>query len=1342
MEQRVKRNIQQFNGERYSTWKFRIKSLLEELQVSCVIDSSPPENPDAEWTKKNLIAKSTIVEFLSDGYLNFAQDATTAKSIIDNLDTIYERRSLATQLALRKQLLNLKLQPDVSLFQHFTNFDTLITELISAGAKLDEMDKISHLLLTLPSTYDGVITALETLGEAQLNVAFVKTRLLDYEVKMKNETTTALKILHTSAGTSSNYISNYKRKKPNNYYRGTKKQVQPRSSSNYKMSKMYCDHCGRRNHFKKDCRFLKKTETNGSGSSSNQHAANTIMAEHNEKDSFAFMFSPCKLPDSNHNQNEIIFLLDSGATDHIVNTRDIFSQYTELPSPLKINVAKDGVSIQAYGRGKIDITTNLGIQGTIEEVLYSPEVPYNLLSVNRIQQAGMVIVFDSVGVHIFKENKCIMRGNIYNNLYKMSFKINLQKALNLNNDSNLYELWHKRLGHLNKQKFTYLKKKIVDDYSIIDKIIVPTTELCEPCILGKQSRLPFAKSKPKHNNNRPLFIVHTDVCGPIKPSTVDDKNYFVNFIDDYTHYTVTYLMYAKSEVLKCFQDYVNKSENLFTCKLVSLYCDNGREYLSNEFKDYCVSKGITYHLTVAYTPQQNGVAERMNRTLTEMARTMVASAKLNKHFWGEAILTATYLINRLPTKALIDKTPYEMWHGTKPKINHLRVFGSTAYVHNKTRKTKFDDKSFKSILVGYELNGYKLFNIENSQFFVARDVLFDESNYGQSRPTCSSNEIPAKINKPNNELVELIGNDEIPAKINKPNKELVELIGNQHNDQLNEFSDIDYGCLRRSDRIRNLPSKNYKLMNDPDYNLPILSLCSEQTLPLPISFNDIFNRSDTNKWLAAIQSEIDSLRSNQTWCLVDKPIGVNIVSCRWIFTIKSNELGEPVRYKARLVARGFSQQYLHDYEETFAPVARITTFRLILAFANQNNLLIHHMDVKTAFLNGILKEDIYMEVPNGIVSKPNQICKLNKALYGLKQASRCWYERFDHVIKNIGFESSKVDPCLYILNKNNIDENVYIILHVDDLLLITKCIKNMQYYKNCLMKSFEMTDLQEIKLFLGIRIERNKDKISLDQSTYLQNVLNRYSMSDCNSSKSPFSSKLNYTALNSDTHYDAPCKNVIGCLMYAMLCTRPDLCAPISILSRYQSKNNEELWKCLKHLLRYVKGTIHLKLTFHKCDYHRLITGFADSDWGGDELDRKSTTGYLFQIFNNCTISWSTRKQSTVAVSSTEAEYMALFEAVREAIWIKSVLNSIYIELSEPIVIFEDNNSCISIANNPTNHKKSKHIDIKYHFTREQINKNVIQLKHISTGNQLADMFTKAIPTPKFLELREKLYLI
>lgn len=449
-----------------------------------------------------------------------------------------------------------------------------------------------------------------------------------------------------------------------------------------------------------------------------------------------------------------------------------------------------------------------------------------------------------------------------------------------------------------------------------------------------------------------------------------------------------------------------------------------------------------------------------------------------------------------------------------------------------------------------------------------------------------------------------------------------------------------------------------------------------------------------------------------------------------------------MRYKARLVARGFSQEYLTDYNETFAPVARIASFRFIISFANQFNLLVHHMDVKTAFLNGELKEEIYMKIPDGVIGKDNYVCKLNKSLYGLKQAARCWFEVFERSLKEEGFQHSAVDRCIYVLDRGDIRINIYVVLYVDDLVIV--CAKNetMKKFKQYLMSKFEMKDLNEIKFFLGIKVTRCDDKITLDQSAYIKTVLNKFNMHDCNPVNTPLENKLNYEELNSDEKYDAPCRNVIGCLMYIMLCTRPDLSTSVNILSRFTNKNNKELWQCLKRVLRYLKGTIDLKLCYKRCDYNNILCGYVDSDWGGNDIrDRKSTTGYLFKLFDQCTITWSTKKQMSVAASSTEAEYMALYEAVREALWLKSLAVSIHINIDKPITIYEDNNGCISIANNPTNHKRSKHIDIKYHFSREQIEKNVIKLNYIPTGQQLADALTKPLPAVIFQTMRSKMGL-
>ncbi|CAB3227628.1 unnamed protein product [Arctia plantaginis] len=249
-------------------------------------------------------------------------------------------------------------------------------------------------------------------------------------------------------------------------------------------------------------------------------------------------------------------------------------------------------------------------------------------------------------------------------------------------------------------------------------------------------------------------------------------------------------------------------------------------------------------------------------------------------------------------------------------------------------------------------------------------------------------------------------------------------------------------------------------------------------------------------------------------------------------------------------------------------------------------------------------------------------------------------------------------------------------------------------------------------------------------------------MSDCNPTNTPMEIKPNYKALNLDYNYNAPCRNLIGYLMYVMLCTRPDLSTAVNILSRYTNKNNKELWQCLKRVLRYLKGSIDLKLVYKKCNYNHILSGYEDSDWGGNDMtDRKITTGYLFKLFENCTITWNTKRQTSVAASSTEAEYVALFEAVKEALRLKSPAISIHMNIKDPIVIFEDNNGCISIANKLTNHKRSKHIDIKYHFTREQVEKNVIKLNYIPTGKQLADVLTKPLPSVAFKTHRAKMCL-
>lgn len=1373
-----KRNLKLFNGENYLLWKFRLLEIIEQEDASKVLNEEPPTPLTEEWTKLERFARGTLIEHLDDTILSQVPDGrATARQILEKFDSLYACKKVSTQLCLQDRLFNCKLKPGTRLKKHMIEIDELVRDLAACGVEISEITKVWYTLNSLPNAYAPVKAAIKTMTDDRITLVFVKSMLLEHEEYLVRENTdTSMKALHF--GTA----------RKNKKWK-TKEKFVPRNKPIFKNKQVKkCFHCGRSNHIKRDCYYYKQSlkviPQQNNPIKCNQEASASIAVE-----PFAFMMR--NENPNNEKDTSWKFVLDSGATEHIINDLSLFTECEQLEEPIRITVAKKGTVIEATHIGKIEVTTSLGYNGELQGVLYSRSVPVNLISVRRIQEAGMSVVFTETGhVEVRKGDKTVIRGERMNNLYIIKLIVQnahyKARAAGYVAEAKIIDknkMWHERLGHISKEKFTKIKLNKLADDSVCLKEINPFDSICEACICGKQARLPFAKTKDKEYIQRPLFVVHTDVCGPITPTTIDEKNYFVNFIDEYTHYTVTYLMSNKSELFTCFKDYVAKSEAHFNTKLVTLYCDNGREYLSGEMKEYCKEKGITYHLTVPYTPQQNGVAERMNRTLTEKARAMVHSADLNKCFWGEAVLTAAYLVNRSPTKAVkLNKTPYEMWHNKKPKLGHLKIFGCTVYVHNKTRKNKFDSKSYKGILVGYMQNGYKIFNPESGKFIVARDVIFDEFTYKKSRQELKNNMITIGneiINTDKN--VPIIGADNIsaggadgksvgnitPGKTGEEKcKQTLKEIGVPENciqGQTSSVEDVsepesessnESPCssnklrklnsmqdVRRSKRLQNKPIISYK-DHDFDVNNYFISdkMINDE---IPKCYQDVAKNVFRTKWEEAIKDELKSLKQNETWTLVQQPENVNIVDNKWVFTIKGDSNGKWVKYKARLVARGFSQIKSLDYDETFAPVARIGTFRCVLALANQHELLIHQMDVKTAFLNGILKENIYMRVPEGVaVQTNNVVCKLNKALYGLKQSARCWYECFNTIMIERGFQNSPADNCLYFLDRGHVHKNIYIILYVDDLVIATKDINTMNNFKRFLLKQFEMVDLKEINYFLGIKIERTNSEISLDQTTYLKSILKKFNMSECNPVSTPLPVKLNYSELNSEDNYDAPCRNLIGCLMYAMLCTRPDLCTAVNLLSRYQNKCNKELWLCLKRVLRYVKGTIDIKLIYKRNkNYGEKLTGYVDADWASNELDRRSTTGCLFKLFENCTVTWITRRQNSVAVSSTEAEYMAVFEAVKEVLWIKSLLNSINVNMSEPITLYEDNQSCIAMANNPVGHKRSKHIDIKYHFIREQVEKNIVCLKYLPSGHQEADLLTKSLPPHQFRELREKMGL-
>ena len=565
---------------------------------------------------------------------------------------------------------------------------------------------------------------------------------------------------------------------------------------------------------------------------------------------------------------------------------------------------------------------------------------------------------------------------------------------------------------------------------------------------------------------------------------------------------------------------------------------------------------------------------------------------------------------------------------------------------------------------------------------------------------------------------------------------------NEVEDANNFNADREQIQIRKSARARNMPERfgtvtgDWWVNEDLDYAGIAFTGCNE-----PKSLKEALNGKHSSQWQNAMDSEYESLTKNGTWDLVNMPENKNLIGCKWVYKVKRNAEGNVDRFKARLVAQGFSQEKGADYKDVFAPVARYNSIRVVLAVANALNLELHQMDVKTAFLNGKLEEDIYMAQPEGCIDKdkPDMVCKLNKSLYGLKQSARCWNLEIDRFLKNSGYKQGTAGLCIYTKMEGRSKSFIVLALYVDDILLASNDTELLTAEKQKLSQRFEMEDLGVAKFCLGMSIKRDRSNRTLcvSQKSYLEDVLRRFGMYDCKPVSTPLEPNRVYKKLTDEEEafnvkeYQA----AIGSLNYAMIATRPDIASSVEMLSQFMSNPSKDHWQGIKRILRYIKGTIDYSLTFSTNNTDLKLCGYADADWANDTETRKSTSGYLFQLAGS-TISWRSQRQSVVALSTTEAEYISLSSATQEAIWLRRLMGDLGLDAFEPTVMFEDNQSAICLAKNPSNHSRAKHVDIKYHFIREAIEKKEIELRYCPTDEMVADVLTKGIPRQKFEQLR------
>jgi len=621
---------------------------------------------------------------------------------------------------------------------------------------------------------------------------------------------------------------------------------------------------------------------------------------------------------------------------------------------------------------------------------------------------------------------------------------------------------------------------------------------------------------------------------------------------------------------------------------------------------------------VRYTPQQNGAAERLNRTLMERVRAMLEDSKLGDALWAEAVVTANYIRNRSPAAGTA-KTPWELFHGRKPDVSKLRAFGALAYaqVPDQLRR-KLDPKAERGVMVGYATHtkGYRIL-MEDGNIIISRDVVFDEN------PPEILVEVPLAVAKqPPNQP-----SDEPAADSTASGQEAV---GAQQaeeaaaGDRPEPGGDGPQGP-RYPVRARKQPSEWWRGDSAAQANL-----AAAQEYKEPTSLAEALASKHASEWRTAMDEEIASLHAHHTWDLEELPSGAKAIPVRWVFKVKRDTSGRIERFKARLVAKGFMQREGVDFDEVYAPVGKHTSLRALLAVAAAEDLELHSMDIKTAFLNGVLEDDVYIDQPPGYHEGGSRtVAHLRRALYGLHQSPRAWHHRLKEELESIGFQASDADASLFTYqHKTGL---VSMLVYVDDLLIAAHSKEAIAFVKQKVQAAFNTHDLGEAVAFLGMSIERDRSArtIKLAQSNMVSELVAKYGLTDAAPKGVPLSpstqlTKDGSTLLDTSQH---TYNSLVGSLLYLSVCTRPDIAQAVGARAKYMATPTEAHWTAAKGVLRYLKGTASLGISFGGRSNNnnssssgstggrgRAVLGYCDADYAGDPDTRRSTTGYVFLL--------------------------------------------------------------------------------------------------------------------------------
>ncbi|KAJ3701350.1 hypothetical protein LUZ61_005055 [Rhynchospora tenuis] len=1351
------------SSDNFLLWKLQVQPVLRGHGLMPFLDGSKviPDaflestngartpNPEHErWLRQDQLILAWIFNSLSTQILAQVVNCDTSAQVWRQLHHIYNSQSLAKIMELKFLLQTIRKGNDTCA-QYLQRIQSIADNLRSVGSAISDQDLILQTLHGLGTEFESFVTAI-TMRQEPVSMPELHNLLLAHEARnrLQNQTTVMMvnQQANSSTGTSTPVnapltnsdtshqalASQYMPRQQSGTYQGRGRRGGYRGrgrgrQSNNTREDVYCQICTKWGHPAYKCHHrFDITYTGPTPTSSTQVQQNSSVQPHQ-----ALLAEPT-VSDPVAN-----WFLDSGASTHVTPELNNLSSHQVYTGSDRVYMGNgEGLSITHTGSSFISLPH---MQLKLNNVLCVPKLTKNLLSISQLTQDNPISVeftSNSCFVKDLATQKVILHGSLCNGLYALHTPP--QHQVHHLSQSNL-DIWHSKLAHCSLSVIKALQKS--------NRISVLGSQFseCSDCNRSKAHKLPFFYSN--FEAVHPLHVIHTDVWGPAPVLSHSGNKYYVLFTDQFSRFSWLYCCSVKSDVCKIFTQFRQKAENLLSNKIKIVQCDGGTEFkpIQSQFPD------ITFHISCPYTPEQNGLVERKHRHIVELSLASMYHAAIPLEYWDTVFESTLFVINRLPTTVTDMKSPFEKLFHTAPDYQFLHTLGCECFpLLRPYNQHKLQPRSESCVFMGYSAlhKGYKCLHIPSQRTYISRHVKFNETVFPFSKIVPANSTKTAPTTTAPLTIIPIPVTPQTPpphkptptAAIPSTQSTVMPSSTNTHipiippsaptSKTIPTTSKHSMTTRSRTNNLKPKQFPHHKVLQTTKYPLTIST--SEPTC--------YTQAVKTQEWRQAMANELDALAKNNTWQLVDPPLHANIIGCKWLFKIKKRADGTVERYKARLVAKGYNQEEGLDYFETFSPVVKPTTIRIVLTIALSQGWHIHQLDVNNAFLHGDLDETILMQQPPGFVDSlhPNKVCLLRKALYGLKQAPRAWFHKLKEFLLTHKFVCSQSDNSLFVFRSKS--TVLFLLVYVDDIVITGNDTTAISSLLSTLQTAFSIKDLGQINYFLGIQVSVTDTSLCLNQSQYISSILQKTHMEGAKPCKTPMQaglqlSKFSGIALSDPQQY----RMIVGALQYATI-TRPDIAFAVNKVAQFMAQPTDVHWQAVKRILRYLKGTITKGLLLTKST-HLTLTAYTDADWAGCPDERKSTTGYAIFLGNNL-VSWSSKKQATVARSSTEAEYRSMAMAAAEIIWIQSLLHELGVKSAKSPILWCDNLGATFLAANPVFHARTKHIELDFHFIREQVASKKLNIQFLCSTDQLADVLTKPLPSTRFLHLCSKLTVV